>query len=373
MTDRKLLIENAIVEIDRTATDRQREASALYLKAISGDIQAKHALQEGISTSDIPSLLAPAINVQFLAQYAQYPVVWNQIVGDVIESPTLGGVEFGGFEFDSSLLLGEQDGDTYVGIGLPGVAEYGEYPAVSFATEELNAELRKNGVRLRVSWETLIKMGNFDIIGRSTSAFARYAAEQEDVVLAKQFVSTAGVANPAFTAVTGTPALSLAALEVAIGQADAATVGGRPLGATGYNLVVPTTLGQTARNILSITSVQRTEGGDVYDVTPNTGNVRVTPFAALQSVGNFTTPGTVNDWWFLVPDGTARPAFAEIFLEGYRTPLISIKDSGHFSLSGGAVPAREGSFEVDDVETRGRHIVTAAVIEPTGVLYSDGA
>jgi len=373
MTDRKLLIENAIEQIDRSATSRQREAGELYLRALSGDIKAKHTLQEGISTSDIPALLAPAINVQFLAQYADYPIVWNQIVGDVINAPTLGGIEFGDFSFDTSDIIGEHDGDTFVGVGLPGVAEYGEYPAINFAVEELSEELRKNGVRLRWSWESLIKMGNFDMIGRATRAFARYAAEEEDIKLAKQFVSVAGVANPAFTQVTGTPALSLASLEVAIGQADAATVGGRPLGATGYNLVVPTTLSQTARNILSITQVQRTQGGDVYDVAPNTGNVRTTGFAALQSVGNFTTPGTVNDWWFLVPDGTARPAFAEVFLDGYRTPLISIKDSGHFTLGGGAVPSREGSFELDDVEVRGRHVVGATVIEPAGVLYSDGA
>ncbi len=62
-----------------------------------------------------------------------------------------------------------------------------------------------------------------------------------------------------------------------------------------------------------------------------------------------------------------------MFLEGYRTPLISVKDSGHFSLSGGLVPAREGNFEVDDVETRGRHVVGAATIAPEIVLASDGS
>jgi hypothetical protein len=363
--DRKLLVENAIADIDRSATDRQREAGAHYLKALSGSMQSRHWLQEGIATSDIPELLAPAINVQFLAQYAEYPTVWQEIVGDTINSPTLGGVEFGDFNFSADDLKGVHDGDTFTGYGLPGVAEYGEYPAANFETRELEAELRKNGIRLRVSWESLVKLGNFDMIGRATRWFARKASEQEDAALAKQFVSTAGVINTGFTTVTGNPALSLAGLETAVAQSSAAQVGGAPLGATSWKLVVPPALAQTARDVLSITRIERTDGSDVYDITPNTGGVSSVVFNALTAVG-----GLQNEW-FLVPQGTANPAFVEIFLEGYRTPLISIQDSGHFSLGGGAVPAREGSFEIDDVSTRARHVVGAATVELAGVMASN--
>ncbi len=371
--DRKTLIENAIADIDRKASTRQREAGELYLRARTGDMAAKHKLIEGISTSDIPAMLAPAINVEFLANYAGYPTVWGEIVDEVIESPTLGNVEFGSFDMNTADLLGEHDGDTYVGIGLPGVGEYGEYPAVNFTTEQLAAELRKNGVRLRISWEAIINSGRIDIIGRSTSAFARYAAEQEDVALAKEFVSVAGVVNPAFTTVTGNPVLSLEALEAAKSQAAAVTVGGRPAGTPRYTLVTTPGLSETAAQILSVREIRRTDGADEYTGTPNTGNVNAVSFAALGSVGNYTTPGSVDDAWFLVGRGGVRPAFAEVFLEGYRTPLISVKDSGHFSLSGGLVPAREGNFEVDDVETRGRHVVGAATIAPEIVLASDGS
>lgn len=372
--DRKLLIENAIADLDRKASDRQREAGELYLRARSGDMKAKHTLIEGISTSDIPSLLQPAINVEFLANYASYPTVWSSIVDEVIDAPTLGTVEFGGFDLNTSDLIGEHDGDTYVGVGLPGVGEYGEYPAVNFTTEQLNAELRKNGVRLRISWEAIINSGRIDIIGRSTSAFARYAAEQEDVALAKQFVTVGGVVNPAFTDITGNPVLSLENLQNAKAQGAGITVGGRPAAPGSWTLVVTPGLSETAANLLSITQVERTDdSGDVYTTTTGLGNVSAVSFAALAQVGNYTTPGAVDDAWFLVGRGGVRPAFAEVFLEGYRTPLISVKDSGHFSLGGGLVPAREGNFEVDDVETRGRHIVGAAVVAPEIVLASDGS
>lgn len=373
--NRKSLIENAIVDIDRKATQRQREAGELYLRARSGDMQAKHKLIEGISTSDLPAMLAPAVNVEFLANYAEYPTVWQEIVDETIESPTLGNVEFGGFDFSTEDLLGEHDGDTYVGMGLPGVGEYGEYAAINFTTEQLQAELRKNGVRLRISFEALINSGRIDMISRATTAFARYASEQEDIALAKEFISAAGVINTGFTTVTGNPALSLAALEAAKSQGGGITIGGRPAGPTSWTLVTTPALSETARNLLSITQVDRTDTstGDSYTMSTGNGNVNHVAFNALAAVGDYTTPGTTDDSWFLVGRNGVRPAFAEIFLENYRTPLISIRDSAHFTLSGGAVPAREGGFEVDDVETRGRHFVGAATITPEIVLASAGS
>lgn len=375
MMDRKTLIENAIVDIDRNATSRQREAGELYLRARSGDMKAKHKLVEGISTSDLPTLLQPAINVEFLANYADYPTVWQNIVDETIESPTLGNIEFGGFDLSTEDLLGDHDGDTFVGMGLPGVGEYGEYPAINFTTEQLQAELRKNGVRLRISWEAVVNSGRIDFIGRSTAAFARYAAEQEDVKLAKEFVSTAGVINTSFGTISGNPVLSLEALQNAKSQGGAVTIGGRPAGPTSWTLVTTPGLDETARNLLAITQVTRTDAstGDVYETTTGNGNVNHVGFNALAAVGNYTTPGAVDDAWFLVGRGGARPTFAQIFLEGYRAPLISIKDSGHMSLAGGSVPSRLGNFEIDDIETRGRHVVGAAAVTPELVLASDGS
>lgn len=377
MTDRKLMIENAIEDINRKATERQLEAGRLYLGALSGDQKAKHALIEGISTSDIPALLAPAINVQFLANYAAQPVVWNEIAETVIDAPRFGNVEFAGFDFDvDSLKSLTANGDQYVGAGLPAVGELAEYPALSFTTEQLNVDLNKNGVRLRISWEAILNSGNVDIIGRATEAFARYAAEQEDIALAKQFVGTTGTINSQFVVANDgapNPALTLASLEKAIAQASRINVGtGRHVNARSYRLVTTSALAQTARQILSTTEVRRTQGSNLLIQSPALGNVNYTDFWALDAVGSYTTAGATDAYWFLVPQGTTRPAFAEVFLSGYRTPLITIKDSGQFNLSGGAVPSREGSFELDDIEVRGRHVVSAAAIAPTIVVRSNG-
>ena len=373
MSERKNLIESKIAQIDDTATNRQKEAAKLYFAAKSGDTSAKYKLQEGISTSDIPTLLTPAVNVEFLVEYARQAVVWNQIAEEHM-TDDLGVIEFGGFQIDTSSLPPVNDGDEYVGMGLPGVSEYGEYVAVGFKTETTSATLRKNGIRLRVSWEAIRKTGNFDLIGRATREFAAAAAEQEDVSLAKQFVSTAGVINTGFTTLALNPALTLASLDAAKAAVGAVKVNGRTVTAPSFALVTGAGLSGTAQNLLNITQVTEvpaSTGGESYTRNTSNGNVNAVSFAALDAVGGFATPGATDDYWFVVPQGGARPAFIETFLTGERFPLISTKDSSHFYLDGGKVPAREGSFEDDSVETRARAVVQATAITPSIVIRSN--
>lgn len=367
----KHIAEAAIARIDEQATKRQKEAAKLYFRALEGDQQAKFRLQEGISTSDIPALLTPAINVNFLAQYAAQPTVWNQIAQEQT-MPTLGTIEFGGFDIDTSTLPGESDGEPYIAGSLAGVAEYGEYPAVNFTTETLNAELRKDGLRMRISWEALRKLGNFDILNRATQAFSQYAARTEDIKLARQFVTPTGIAAP-FNGrgIAGNPALTLSGLEAAKAASKAAQRAAGNYANSGFQLITGTALSETALNLKSITSIERTDANGVYQqsATTITGNITPIEFDALDAVGGASTENA----WFLLPTGGPRPTFIEVFLEGARTPMISVKDSGHFYLGGGDVPFREGSFDEDDVQTRARHVVGAAPVELAGAVYSDPA
>jgi len=374
MSERKNLIESKIAQIDDKATKRQKEAAKLYFAALEGDLSAKFRLQEGITTSDIPELLTPAFNVQFLAEFAAQPVVWNQISDEFI-TDSLGEITFGDFQFDTSNLPAVNDGDEYVGSGLPGVGELQEYPAISFVTSSLKESLRKNGVRMRWSWESLRKLGNFDMVGKSLVAFARMAAEQEDVSLGKQFVSTAGVINTGFTTLASNPALTLDSLGAAKSAFGKVKIKGNRASAPRFALVTGSGLSEVARNLLSITQVTNvpsSSGGQSYIQTTNNGNVSAVDFAALDSVGNYTTAGTTDDYWFLVPRGGARPAFITAFLEGNRMPLVSTQDSQHFYAGGGQVPAREGDFSEDAIQSRGRHVVESAALQPSLVIRSNG-
>ena len=365
------IVEQEIAKLEERSTKRQIEAAKLLTNALSGDLRARVMLQECISSSDIPTVLEPAINVIFLAQYAAEPVVWNQIA-DEYQAENFGPIRFGDFQVDPSKLTGKM-GEEFIEGGLPVVGEYEEYPAVPFVTTQLDRELdKKHGIRARMSWESLRRTGNFDMIPQFTQAFARYAARQEDIALAKLFVNSDGTVGSAFTGkgLSGNPALTIDSLEAALVQSREARVGGNRVIAPSYRLVYGTGLGSTVAQLFSLQSIERTVGNDVQVFNPGriTGPYSPIEFTALDTVSG----GQTDDFWFVVPQVTARPYFWEVFLQGARTPLISIKDTGHFSLGGGEVPFREGSFHEDDVQTRIRHVVDAFVVTNDGFVYSDG-
>jgi hypothetical protein len=375
------LVEGAIARIEENTTKRQMEAAKLLFSAQEGDLSARYKLMEGISSSDIPTLLQPAIQVQFLAKYAALPNVWNQIAEEK-QVDDFGTIKFGTFDVDPTSLSGNE-AETFVNGGLPVVGEYDEYPAMKYTTTTLDKTFeRKRGARARLSWESLRRVGNFDIIGEFTSKFAELAARQEDIALARLFV-TAGAAGvgSAFTgktlaansglSTTANPALSLTALQAALAQSTAARVNGNPVGATSYKLVYGSALATTVANLMSIQTIRRTDGNGTYDINANsvTGPFRPIEFNAMDTVSGSNT----NAYWFVIPESMTRPQFYELFLTGERTPLISIKDSGHMSLAGGEVPVREGSFDEDDVQTRVRHIVDAVNVTNDGFVVSTGA
>jgi hypothetical protein len=378
MSTKKQFIQEQLNVIEERSTKRQIEAAKLFFAAKQGDMLAKVKIAEGISTSDIPTLLEPTINVTFLAQYAEQPTVWDQIA-DTYEAPDFGALEFGDFQIDGSSLI-SNDGDEFVNGGLPVVGEYDEYPAVKFVVERLEKDFdRKRGARMRISWEALRKSGNVDIIGRATEAFARMAAHQEDISLAKQFLEVGtGAANAdnwAGREITGNPDISadgIGALSAALEESRATLdPSGNPIVASSYKLVYGSALDMPIRKVLGINNIQVTDANGVYETNPQlvTGLFRPIMFPTLDKVGGSGASKT----WFILPEAMPRPQLWQVFLQGNRAPLITVKDSGHFSLGGGEVPVREGSFTEDDIQTRVRHIVDSVAVDLTASLYSDGS
>ena len=97
------VVEQEIARIEERSTKRQIEAAKLLTNALGGDLRAKVMLQEGISSSDIPTVLEPAINVIFLAQYAAEQNVWN-LIADEYMADNFGVIRFGDFQVDPSAL-----------------------------------------------------------------------------------------------------------------------------------------------------------------------------------------------------------------------------------------------------------------------------
>lgn len=76
--------------------------------------------------------------------------------------------------------------------------------------------------------------------------------------------------------------------------------------------------------------------------------------------------GNATQWWLVpVPGTTPNPAIVNLFLQGYEQPQIFVKRTTTSA-------PEEGAFIDDSYETRVRHVVTGAFIDPAGTLKSDG-
>lgn len=360
-------------------TPRQVEAAKILEGAIQGDRTAKLKLQEGISTSDLPVQLAPVINKIMLQNYAAQPKVWDMMASRIVVDD-FRPVQYMNLAYEDEGL--DNAGDTFRPGSLPTVGEYDEYPTAGwFSFSEAEFKVKKAGSRVRFSWESIINDGNISLLERLPIELARKAAGKEDEEVTKQLVSSSGLNTANFKSanqnlLSGNPALTLESLEAAIEAANLQTYNGnnvQPL--SRFVLVVNAGLELTAKKILAIQQVrtETTSGGTVKSTV--TGN----PIAA--SIEIVVNPwlkkinSSSSNYWFLlpVPSDTLNPGLVLGFLRGHETPELRVKANGGLYLGGGAVPAREGSFDNDDFEMRIRHIATGGFLLPAGTIASTGA
>lgn len=362
-------------------TPRQIEAAKLLEGAIRGDRNDKLKLQEGISTSDLPVQLAPTINKIMLANYAEQPKIWSSFAQRLVVDD-FRPQQYMNLAYEDDGM--DNEGDTFRAGSLPTVGEYDEYPTAGwFSFSEAEFQVKKAGSRIRFSWESIINDGNISLLERLPLELARKAAGKEDEEVTKQLVTSTGLNTANFNVgnqniLTGNPVLSLESLEAAITAANVQTYNGRSITPLSrFVLVVPQSLELTAKKILAIQQV-RTE---VTSGSTVTSTVSGNPIAAsIQIVVNpwikkIYNNAAADKFWFLlpVPSDTLNPGVVLGFLRGYETPELRVKANGGLYLGGGAVPAREGSFDNDDFEMRIRHIATGGFLLPTGTIASDGS
>ncbi|AGY47164.1 head maturation protease [Clavibacter phage CN1A] len=373
-------LSEAIARIDAEAPKRSAEASKWYFEALHGSpsekLAARYRLQEGITTSDIPSLLTPAVNIQFLQAYAANPKIWDKFAGEYL-ADDFGQIEWGDFTMDASDLP-SKGGRKHVEGTLPHVGELDRYPSIKFAIARLNATLSKGGLRARFSWEALRKQGNFGLLQKFADSFALFASQTEDREATFQLVNENGLNTANFNAtnqniLAGNGELTLPNLEAALAQVKTQKVNGNVVNVTGWNLIVPPALAGTAESIKSLTIVRASStlaGGEAdRNVGGITGQVDVLVNPMITTIAG----AAADKFWFLIPKSNIRDNILNVFLSDERQPLITIKDSGHFTQGGGDIAPVRGSFDEDDIQTRVRHVVTGAFVSPAGTLVSNGS
>lgn len=337
----------------RYAPARIVEAAQLMGRVFNGDLSAQVTLREALTTSDFGSLFGATLDRQLLAAYQAAPAVWSQFAARRTVP-----------NFKPSTFIDVLGGQAI----LPSVAEVTEYPARAVSTADYTLSVGKRGARFALSFEAIINddLGAFvDLPQR----LAQAARNTEDFV-ATGLLEVAGVPNTAFftgtSALSGNPVLTAESLEAAlVNLGNRRDADGAPIITGGRVLMVPQALEMTARRILNATEVRYTTG-DRQVITGNTlsGSVQLV-------VNPWLTSATA--WYVLPAPNGPRPAVALGFLRGYETPEIRVKSDTGALVGGGQVSPMDGSFDIDDVQYRARHILGGATMLKDAAVASTGA
>lgn len=349
----------------RILTEKQVKAAELLHDALDGDRRAKDLLAEGISTSDLPVQLTPALERIALNEYAETPSVW----GDYAATETVSSFEsspYYSFQWSDEDIPASNGGKAFVSGALPHIPEYDEYPVLRFAATEQSLQTSKNGVQLKVSWETLVQTRNFNLLARTLREFGRRARNTEDVEATKVLLPGAG--NFTDTQLAGNPELSIPALEAAFDAIARQTYNGNPVVVpSGYKLVVGPALALTARQIQSVTSIERVEtDGDVETRTVS-GNPVGGRFEIVENPWLPVLGAPADAWWLIPNPGTTpNPSVVNVFLEGEQGPKVFVKRTTNSA-------PEEGDFTDDSYSTKVRHVVQGGFISGAATAYSNGS
>lgn len=350
-------------------------AETFLSEAFAGRKYARE-IREAFSTSDFTLAAFALIDTEAMAQYAQLPSVWRQYTA--VTSV---------MDFRPKRLLDRW----YNQLGLKPVPELTEYPTAAglgHATFWIN--VAKYGLRDHVSFEALINNEAINELEDIPTKFARAAAETEAINALSPLLNvdpktnTANGFNTSFwknytsgdysgvNNTKDTKAFNATNVDAVL-QTMNQKVGkrGRLIYRPDLQIVVPKALEWQANKIKALQEIRLTNGTeqDIFGNYLQSVDIVVEPmWDTLDTSANAHT-----SWMVLPKPNSARPASFAAFLRGYENPELRVKDPGSNSLGGGAISPLAGSFEVDDIQWRIRHILGNQAGDPTFTYASDGS
>lgn len=340
----------------------------LLERAFSRRISQETFLSEAFSTSDFTLGVFAAVDTQVMAQYDELPSTWRQYTDVTTVN-----------DFRPTRLL-DRWNDTF---GLKQVPELMEYPSAAGGDHQVYwINVAKYGLRDAFSWEASI---NNSIIGEIQDApgkYARAARETETINALSNLLkvdpktgTADGVNTDFFKTANGnapdTRALTAANLDAVLEELLTRKPRGRLAVAPDFIVVIPRALEPQMKRIMALREIRRTVG-DTTEVFDNyLGSVDYVVDPALDVINtNAKAKGT----WFVLPKpGSRRPASFAAFLRGYEAPDMRYKADTGARFGGGLISPMEGSFGVDDIQTRVRHVLGRQNGDSTFTYASTGS
>ena len=347
-----------IAEAGVPGGDRIIEAARLFRAGMTGAPSAQARLSEAMTTSDFPTLLGQALEIDMLHTYRDYVPQW-QGIADTTEVA----------DFRPKTLK-----DLFGPVDYELVAQGEEYKATSLSDTKHEIKVAKYGITLPFTWEMQLNQ-EWEQLARIPDRLAKGARKREDRAVIEAFVSNAG---PRATFFKGKAAVAAKPLTIAnLWEAYKSITqrlnnDGDPVDTGSLVLVVPKTLEADAQRILNTERIKTTVG----DTTTEESNYLRGVFTlkvldGLTAVDKSTKAATT---WYVLPGvGTTNPALVKASLRGYAEPDIRVKNDAGRNVAGGDIDPTAGSFDRDVITYRGRHVTGATAVYNTAVYASTGA
>lgn len=338
-------------------------AAALYEAVVTGR-RPEHHLREALTTDDFPILFGDVLSRSLLSGYGEQTYTWQnyadrRTVRDLREI-RLVMVNGGASRLER---VGERD----------------EYPESGIAESDQRVRPFKYGRVFDLSLEMLVNddLGVFSTNG-TMQRFGRGARRTEEWVATNLHTDANGPHAGVYTAgngniVDGNPPLSRSALQAGLqALSEQVDEDGEPIIIEAVELVVPTALELTAREILDTREYRITDAaGNVQILTGNgvSANLRLNVNHYIPRVADAANGATS---WFLFANPSAqRPALVMAFLRGFDTPQMFVKRPDAEPVGGGA--AEMVDFETDSRRYKVRHFVGGVSVDPKATVASNGS
>lgn len=358
------------------------EAAQLMGRAFAGNRRAMLDLEEALSTDDFRAAAFEVLDREMMERYQDITPGWQAYARRTTVR-----------DFKKKKLVDLMGGRST----LEKVKELSEFPARSLSKALYEIFVEKFGGRFQISWESMVndELGELEdlpgslaigaadtetvaAVGLLTDGDGPNAAIFNATAWGRDFDEDAGTfSGGSSNLLTGNPALSAGALQ------DALTAikkrkdpEGRPIQVPRFVLVVPPALEIEARKILDAKEIRETTtaGGKTTERIINNWMSGVVDLVVEPWLEVVDKGANVDTTWYVLPAPTSsRPALFVAFLRGHEAPDLRVKADTGKRVGGGDISAEEGSFDVDDIQYRVRHVVGAAGTDMIATAASTGA
>lgn len=347
-----------------------KKATTMLSEAFQNAWGSDVKLAEAFSTSDFKLAAFAELDKEMVAQYTELPSVWEQYTDQTTVR-----------DFRPKRLLSRWRNN----LGLARVPELTEYPADDRrGADEYGISVAKYGRRFAISWEAWLNNEAIGELEDLPGELARQAKETEminalsNLLLVDPATNLAASVNTNFfkagnnnapTALALTRENLKTVLDGMATKEDPHT--GRVVARPDVVVVIPKALEPMMLSIVTATIIRTTTGSVQTEQANEFANLAYVVEPMLDTINTHAKAATT---WFVVPKpGSQRPALWAAKLKGHETPDIRVKADQGRTVTGGDISPLQGSFEVDDIQYRGRHIVGAQTADALFTYCSLGS